>query len=96
MSSPSHGVSRRPASGPRSVPWQRGFRAGIDVRIRIRADAGCDLLAVPTQTDVPTAARALRLCVTRRDLSRSPESVLAEARVMPGPQLAPATATIGR
>ena len=169
MSSLSHGAPHEPRPDVRSVPWQRGFRAGIDVRISIRANAGwgdstydgawwprtgdltvelleliaeldrrgmrierfnysleswqplprkvaiqgrtvrtggfrsmdpqvvcltwaagtrrADLLVVPPETDVITAARALRLCVTRRDLPRSPASVMAAARVTPDPEV---------
>lgn len=173
-----HGAPDQGGSGRPSIPPQRGFRAGIDVRVSIRADAGwggaaydgawwprscdltvelpeliaeldrrgmrierfayslrgwrplprrfpvqgrmlrtgwfqrmhpqvvcvtwgagsrrADLLVVPPQTGALTATRALRLCVTRSDLPRSPESVMAAARATPEPQLAPAPATITR
>ena len=169
MSSPDPGAARQPGHGPRPIPRQRGFRAGIDVRVSIRPDAGwggaayagawwprsgeltvelpeliaeldrrgmrierftyslagwpplprrfavqgrllrtgwfrsmdpqvvclawagnrrADLLVVPPETDVLTAARALRLCVTSPDLPLSPQGVLALARVAPDPQVA--------
>ncbi len=172
MSSLHHRTSH-PGPGVRQVPSQRGFRAGIDVRISMRANAGwgdatwdgawwprswdlavelpeliaeldrrgmrierftyslegwqplprklavqgrilrtgwfrsmdpqvvclvwagsarrADLLVVPPETDVVTAARALRLCVTRRDLPRSPQSVMAVARATPDPEVPAAT-----
>ena len=46
-----------------------------------------DLLVVPPETDAITAARALRLCCTRRALPRSPELVMAIARTTPIPQV---------
>lgn len=46
-----------------------------------------DLLVVPPETDAITAARALRLCCTRRALPRWPERVMAIARTTPIPQV---------
>ncbi|HEX2073639.1 MAG TPA: DUF5994 family protein [Geodermatophilus sp.] len=46
-----------------------------------------DLLVIPPETDVITGARALRLC-TRRGLPRSPQLVLAAARLIQIPQVA--------
>lgn len=175
MSSPCPADAGQPRHGIRSIPRQRGFRAGIDVRVSIRADAGwggaaydgawwprsseltvelpeliaeldrrgmrierftyslagwpplprriavqnrilrtggfnnmdpkvvclawggnrrAELLVLPPETDVLTAARALRLCATRRDLPLSPEGVMAAARVTPDPQVARGPAAV--
>jgi hypothetical protein len=169
MSCPSSDESREPGPNVHPEPARSGFRAGIDVRVSLRADAGwgaatydgawwprmrdlaaelpeliaglsrrgvrverftyslgawpqlprriavpdrvirtggfhsmdpqvvsltwaggarrADLLVVPPETDAITAARALRLCCTRRALPRSPETVMAIARTTPIPQV---------
>jgi hypothetical protein len=66
-----------------------GFRSMDPGVVCLTWDGGskrADLLVVPPETDVLTAARALRLC-TRRGLPRSPQMVLAAARSTPLPQV---------
>ena len=81
-------VARKLLVGDRIVRTG-GFRSMDDGVVCLIWDGGsmrADLLVVPSDTDVLTGARALRLA-TRRGLPRSPQMVLAAARSTPLPQV---------